>query len=81
MIRRRLWISLVGIVIVAALLLGINLIARNEPVLGLDLQGGISVVLAPDEEASAGDLTFIRDLIRDAAREPRHRRARRPRRG
>ena len=65
MIRRRLWISLLGIVIVAALLLGINLLARNEPVLGLDLQGGISVVLAPDEEASSGDLTFIRDLIRD----------------
>ena len=65
MIRRRLWISLLGIVIVAALLLGINLIARNEPVLGLDLQGGVSVVLATDEEASASDLTFIRDLIRD----------------
>ena len=65
MIRRRLWISLLGITIVAALLLGINLISRNEPVLGLDLQGGISVVLAPDEDASAGDLTFIRDLIRD----------------
>jgi preprotein translocase subunit SecD len=65
MIRRRLWISLLGIVIVAVLLLGINLIARNEPVLGLDLQGGVSVVLATDEDASASDLTFIRDLIRD----------------
>ena len=65
MIRRRLWISLIGIVTVAIVLLGTNLIAQNEPVLGLDLQGGISVVLAPDEDASAEDLTFIRDLIRE----------------
>ena len=63
--RRRLWISLVGIVTVAVLLFAVNLAARNEPVLGLDLQGGISVVLAPDGGASHDDLLVIRDLIRD----------------
>jgi preprotein translocase subunit SecD len=65
MIRRRLWISLIGIVVVTLVLLVANLIARNEPVLGLDLQGGISVVLATEEGANAGDLEAIRDLIRD----------------
>ncbi len=65
MIRRRLWISLVGIVTVAIALLAANLIGSNEPVLGLDLQGGISVVLSADEGATAEDLDGIRDLIRD----------------
>ena len=65
MIRRRLWISLVGIVTVTIVLLAVNLIAGNEPVLGLDLQGGISVVLSAEEGATADDLDGIRDLIRD----------------
>ncbi|WP_116998455.1 protein translocase subunit SecD [Desertimonas flava] len=65
MIQRRLWISLGGIVLVAAVLLGINLGVGNEPALGLDLQGGVSVVLAPTEEATHDDLLTIRDLIRD----------------
>ena len=60
MIRRRLWISLVGIVTVAIVLLAVNLIADNEPVLGLDLQGGISVVLSAEEGATAEDLDGIR---------------------
>ena len=65
MIRRRLWISLVGIVTVTIALLAANLIGSNEPVLGLDLQGGISVVLSAEEGATAEDLDGIRDLIRD----------------
>jgi preprotein translocase subunit SecD len=65
MIRRRLWISLVGIVIVSIALLAVNLISDNKPVLGLDLQGGISVVLSAEESATAEDLDGIRDLIRD----------------
>jgi preprotein translocase subunit SecD len=65
MIRRRLWISLIGIVLVAVGLLAVNLVADNEPVLGLDLQGGISVVLSAEEGATAEDLDGIRDLIRD----------------
>jgi preprotein translocase subunit SecD len=65
MIRRRLWISLIGIVVVAVTLLAVNLVAKNEPVLGLDLQGGISVVLSTEDGATADDLETIRDLIRD----------------
>ena len=45
--RRRLWASLLGCVGITALLLIFNLAFRNTPVLGLDLQGGVSVVLAP----------------------------------
>src|SRR6478735_108163 len=63
--RRRLLISLVGIVTIAVVLFATNLAARNKPVLGLDLQGGISVILAPDGGASHDDLLVIRDLIRD----------------
>jgi preprotein translocase subunit SecD len=69
MIRRRLWISLVGIVTVSIVLLAVNLIGGNEPVLGLDLQGGISVVLSAEEGATAEDLDGIRDLIRDELEE------------
>jgi preprotein translocase subunit SecD len=65
MTRRRLWTSLWGIVAVAVGLLVFNLVAGNRPVLGLDLQGGVSVILRPDGEASDADLTVIRDLIRD----------------
>ncbi len=65
MIRRRLWTSLWAIVLLAAGLLAFNLIVGNRPVLGLDLQGGVSVILRPEGDASSSDLTVIRDLIRD----------------
>ena len=63
--RRRLWASLLGCVGITALLLILNLALQNTPVLGLDLQGGVSVVLAPEEGATDDDLIVIRDLIRD----------------
>ncbi len=65
MIRRRLWISLLGIVGVAVALVGLNLAVGNTPVLGLDLQGGVSVILRPIDDASEDDLIVIRDLVRD----------------
>jgi len=65
MIRRRLWISLLGVVAVAVVLVGVNVGVGNSPVLGLDLQGGVSVILRPAEAASADDLLVIRDLVRD----------------
>ncbi len=66
MIRRRLWASMIGLVAVSALLLGYNLISGNTPVLGLDLQGGVSVILRPvTSGATQTDLEVIRDLIRD----------------
>jgi preprotein translocase YajC subunit len=46
-------------------LLALNLGRGNTPVLGLDLQGGVSVILAPTEAADDDDLIVIRDLIRD----------------
>ena len=60
-----LWASLVSVVVVAIGLLIVNLAADNRPVLGLDLQGGVSVILAPSDDASDDDLLVIRDLIRD----------------
>ena len=64
MIRRRLWASLIACVGVPVIVLAANLIVGNSPVLGLDLQGGLSVVLAPSEGASDDDLIVIRDLVR-----------------
>jgi len=46
-------------------LLLINVGLGKTPALGLDLQGGVSVVLAPEEGATGDDLLVIRDLIRD----------------
>jgi preprotein translocase subunit SecD len=65
MIRRRLWASVAAIVGVAVVVLGLNLGFGNTPALGLDLRGGLSVVLAPSEGATGDDLLVIRDLIRD----------------
>ena len=41
-----------------------NIAFSNTPILGLDLQGGVSVILAPVEPATQSDLIVIRDLIR-----------------
>ena len=45
--RRSLVISLVGIIVLAVVALGATLVQGNSPKLGLDLEGGASVVLAP----------------------------------
>ncbi len=60
-----LWASLIAVVAISAGLLALNLGRGNTPVLGLDLQGGVSVILAPTEAADSDDLIVIRDLIRD----------------
>ncbi|MEY3797071.1 MAG: hypothetical protein RLZZ170_1085, partial [Actinomycetota bacterium] len=44
---RRLVVSLVGLLVVVFGSLAGNLVAGNEPALGLDLQGGISVTQEP----------------------------------
>ena len=64
MTRRRLWASLIGCVGVPVIALALNLVVGNSPALGLDLQGGLSVVLAPSEGATGDDLIVIRDLVR-----------------
>ena len=63
--RRRLWTSLIGVVLIVLATLVYNVATDNTPILGLDLQGGVSVILAPVEPASEQDLIIIRDLIRD----------------
>ncbi len=61
---RRLWASLIGVVLIVVVAFGLVLATGNTPILGLDLQGGVSVILAPVEDASTDDLLVIRDLIR-----------------
>jgi preprotein translocase subunit SecD len=62
---RRLWFSLIATVVAVTGFFAGTLITRNTPKLGLDLQGGASVILEPAAEASSEDLTVVRDLIRD----------------
>ena len=62
--KRRLWASLIGVVLIVLITLGFNIATDNTPILGLDLQGGVSVILAPTEPATAEELTVIRDQIR-----------------
>jgi preprotein translocase subunit SecD len=63
--KRRLWLSLIGTTLIIIAAFAGNLATSNTPKLGLDLQGGASVVLEPAEDASGEDLTIVRDLIRD----------------
>lgn len=65
MTSKRLWLSLVAFVVVVVGVLGANLFSGNVPILGLDLQGGVSVILQPTDEASSDDLIVVRELIRD----------------
>jgi preprotein translocase subunit SecD len=61
---RRLWSSLIGVVLIVLITVGFNIATDNTPILGLDLQGGVSVILAPTEPATEAELTVIRDQIR-----------------
>lgn len=63
--RRRLWSSLLATTIVIIGVFVANLATGTAPLLGLDLQGGASVILEPAGDASGEDLTVVRDLIRD----------------
>jgi len=60
-----LWVSLVSVVLIGAVMLIVNIASDTRPILGLDLQGGVSVILAPSDDASSDDLLVVRDLIRD----------------
>ncbi|WP_040494871.1 protein translocase subunit SecD [Ilumatobacter nonamiensis] len=63
--KRRLWSSLLATTIVILGVFIANLATGTAPLLGLDLQGGASVILEPADDASGEDLTVVRDLIRD----------------
>ncbi len=63
--RRNLVLSLVITVAVAALALGLTIAVGNKPQLGLDLQGGASVVLQPKESVDSGVLDQTIEIIRN----------------
>ncbi len=60
----RLRAKLFGFLAVVVVLVGITLVQGNAPLLGLDLQGGISVVLEPVGEVKPGALDVAVDIIR-----------------
>src|SRR4051812_25234530 len=62
--RRSLVISLVAFVGLAALALGATLASHSHPELGLDLQGGASVVLQPKTKVPSGVLNQAIAIIR-----------------
>ncbi|HEX2042098.1 MAG TPA: protein translocase subunit SecD [Acidimicrobiales bacterium] len=64
MIRRSTILCLVGILVVALGALGATVASGESPQLGLDLQGGASVVLEPKTEVSSGVLDQAIEIIR-----------------
>jgi preprotein translocase subunit SecD len=62
--RRKFWLPLVFVVLVAIGGLVATLISDNSPELGLDLQGGVSVVLEPTSDASGDALDQAVEIIR-----------------
>ncbi len=65
MTPRRLRIYLVSSVLVVVAALGGTLASGDEPVLGLDLQGGISIVYQAVGKVKPGALDVTRDVIAD----------------
>ncbi len=63
--RRALILSLVFVFALAALSLGLTLASGNSPELGLDLQGGASVVLQPKTQVESSVLDQSIEIIRD----------------
>jgi preprotein translocase subunit SecD len=62
--RRSHWVSLLVIVGVALVSLALTLVGHNTPKLGLDLQGGASVVLQPKHKVPSGVLDQSIEIIR-----------------
>lgn len=60
----RLRAKLFGFLAVVVVLVGFTLVQGNAPLLGLDLQGGISVVLEPVGKVKPGALDVAVDIIR-----------------
>jgi preprotein translocase subunit SecD len=65
MSRRRLALTLIGLVVIVFGSLTGNLIAGNEPSLGLDLQGGVSVTQEPIGEFNSESLDLAVERIRE----------------
>jgi preprotein translocase subunit SecD len=63
--RRKIFLPLILIMVAAYGGLLATVVAGNSPELGLDLQGGVSVVLAPTGEATGDQLDQALSIIRD----------------
>jgi preprotein translocase subunit SecD len=59
------WVCLIGVLVLAAGSLGLTLASGNSPQLGLDLQGGASVVLKPRNAVPSGVLDQAIEIIRN----------------
>ncbi len=64
LMRRKILLPLIFIMALAYGGLALTLLAGNSPELGLDLQGGVSVVLAPTSDASGEQLDQALNIIR-----------------
>ncbi|MEP6658585.1 MAG: protein translocase subunit SecD [Acidimicrobiales bacterium] len=62
--RRKLLTPLIGLVTVAVVALAVTLLVGNRPKLGLDLQGGASVVLKPSTKVDQATLNQTISIIR-----------------
>ncbi len=62
---RRKLVYVIGITAIAVSGIAYTLTSGNEPLLGLDLQGGASVVLEPTTEASEDELNLAVEIIRN----------------
>src|SRR6266496_377433 len=60
---RKYWAYLIGTVAVVLIALVATVVVGNEPVLGLDLQGGISVRLFPAGKFSSSSLDTAKNII------------------
>src|SRR5918994_121791 len=63
--RRKIWLPLVFIVLLAGGGIIATVASDNSPELGRDLQGGVSVVLEPTSDADDEQLDQTLDIIRD----------------
>ena len=63
--RRGLVVSLLAILVIAGAMLGGTFAAGNAPSLGLDLQGGLSLVLAPTRNVDDGVLSTTIEILRN----------------
>jgi len=63
--RRSLTVSLVAVIVIALGALTATLLSGNTPQLGLDLQGGASVVLQPHTKVDSGVLDQAIEIIRN----------------
>jgi preprotein translocase subunit SecD len=63
--KRPLWISLLVVVAIAVIALSATLAAGWAPKLGLDLDGGLSVVYQTHTPVNSGQLSTIVDILND----------------